>query len=154
MDRVVERGDMALVSRCLGSYDVYDEAVETKASGVGHVFFFSMREESLNPRLTFRPRNAQQAFRISRSSAPFDSGTQTPTCRNVRGDGWAGVLWQGSRRRKSGTYFTNREAIEGVDGMMLKAYADEDVIPKSGHAGEEVDLSDETQDFRFLSVLS
>jgi len=34
------------------------------------------------------------------------------------------------------------------------ADADEDVIPRSGPAGEDVDLSDETQDFRFLAALS
>lgn len=34
------------------------------------------------------------------------------------------------------------------------ADADEDVIPRAGASGEDVDLSDETQDFRFLTTLS
>lgn len=35
------------------------------------------------------------------------------------------------------------------------ADADEDAIPRGGGlAGEDVDLSDETQDFRFLSAIS
>ncbi|KAF7186471.1 putative tRNA-splicing endonuclease subunit sen54 [Pseudocercospora fuligena] len=34
------------------------------------------------------------------------------------------------------------------------ADADEDVIPRGGTGGEDVDLSDETQDFRFLSSIS
>ncbi|WPH04580.1 putative tRNA-splicing endonuclease subunit sen54 [Acrodontium crateriforme] len=34
------------------------------------------------------------------------------------------------------------------------ADADEDVIPRSGPMGEDTDLSDETQDFRFLAALS
>ncbi|EME78403.1 uncharacterized protein MYCFIDRAFT_80820 [Pseudocercospora fijiensis CIRAD86] len=34
------------------------------------------------------------------------------------------------------------------------ADADEDVVPRGGTGGEDVDLSDETQDFRFLSSIS
>jgi len=34
------------------------------------------------------------------------------------------------------------------------ADADEDVIPRSGPFAEDVDLSDELQDFRFLSAIS
>lgn len=34
------------------------------------------------------------------------------------------------------------------------ADADEDVIQRTGPSAEEVDLSDETQDFRFLASLS
>jgi tRNA-splicing endonuclease subunit Sen54 len=34
------------------------------------------------------------------------------------------------------------------------ADADEDVIPRSGASGEDADLTDETQDFRFLATLS
>lgn len=33
------------------------------------------------------------------------------------------------------------------------ADADEDVIPRSGPMAEEVDLSEETQDFRFLAAV-
>lgn len=34
------------------------------------------------------------------------------------------------------------------------ADADEDVIPRTGPSAEDIDLSDETQDFRFLAALS
>ena len=34
------------------------------------------------------------------------------------------------------------------------ADADEDVIPRSGNSGEDGDLTDETQDFRFLAAIS
>jgi tRNA-splicing endonuclease subunit Sen54 len=32
--------------------------------------------------------------------------------------------------------------------------ADEDAMPRMGTGGEDTDLSDETQDFRFLSIIS
>jgi tRNA-splicing endonuclease subunit Sen54 len=34
------------------------------------------------------------------------------------------------------------------------ADADEDAMPRMGTGGEDTDLSDETQDFRFLSIVS
>jgi hypothetical protein len=34
------------------------------------------------------------------------------------------------------------------------ADADEDVIPRTGPSADDIDLSDETQDFRFLAALS
>lgn len=34
------------------------------------------------------------------------------------------------------------------------ADADEDVIPRTGPSTDDIDLSDETQDFRFLAALS
>jgi len=34
------------------------------------------------------------------------------------------------------------------------ADADEDVIPRMGPSADDIDLSDETQDFRFLAALS
>lgn len=36
----------------------------------------------------------------------------------------------------------------------IMADADEDVIPRTGPSAEDIDLSDETQDFRFLAALS
>lgn len=34
------------------------------------------------------------------------------------------------------------------------ADADEDIIPRNGPSAEDTDLSDETQDFRFLAAIS
>lgn len=44
--------------------------------------------------------------------------------------------------------------VAALSRIFVMADADEDVIPRSGPVGEDVDLSDETQDFRFLAALS
>jgi hypothetical protein len=38
--------------------------------------------------------------------------------------------------------------------LITMADADEDVIPRTGLSADDIDLSDETQDFRFLAALS
>jgi len=38
--------------------------------------------------------------------------------------------------------------------MADMAEADEDTIPRTGLPAEEIDLSEETQDFRFLATVS
>jgi hypothetical protein len=38
--------------------------------------------------------------------------------------------------------------------LITMADADEDVIPRTGPSADDIDLSDETQDFRFLAALS
>ena len=51
------------------------------------------------------------------------------------------------RNSHQGGWISSRECCNMAD-------ADEDVIPRSGPSAEQVDLSDETQDFRFLTSLS
>ena len=38
--------------------------------------------------------------------------------------------------------------------LITMADVDEDVIPRTGPSADDIDLSDETQDFRFLAALS
>ena len=38
--------------------------------------------------------------------------------------------------------------------LITMADVDEDVIPRTGSSADDIDLSDETQDFRFLAALS
>lgn len=58
------------------------------------------------------------------------------------------LLWQAFLEQF--THF----AIPALHIIIVMADADEDVIPRTGPSAEDIDLSDETQDFRFLAALS
>lgn len=53
-------------------------------------------------------------------------------------------------------YSVEREDNQQLDDTVnfTMADADEDAMPRMGTGGEDTDLSDETQDFRFLSIIS
>jgi hypothetical protein len=54
--------------------------------------------------------------------------------------------------RHSNNVLQNQHALHRSYTIM--ADADEDVIPRTGPSADDIDLSDETQDFRFLAALS
>ena len=54
--------------------------------------------------------------------------------------------------RHSNNVLHNQHTLHKSRATM--ADADEDVIPRMGPSADDVDLSDETQDFRFLAALS
>jgi hypothetical protein len=56
--------------------------------------------------------------------------------------------------RTNATRTTITSALKLCRHLITMADADEDVIPRTGLSADDIDLSDETQDFRFLAALS
>jgi hypothetical protein len=56
--------------------------------------------------------------------------------------------------RTNATRTTTTSTLKLCRNLITMADADEDVIPRTGLSADDIDLSDETQDFRFLAALS
>jgi hypothetical protein len=56
--------------------------------------------------------------------------------------------------RTNATRTTTTSTLKLCRHLITMADADEDVIPRTGLSADDIDLSDETQDFRFLAALS